>query len=213
MPWTQVETLSRLLQNREDVYVLSDEIYKDIIYEGQHHSIISLPNMTDRCIILDGFSKTYAMTGWRIGFGVMNAELAAAVAQLQTNSTSCTAAFIQMAGIEALTGPQDSAAGFLTEFKLRRDVIVDGLNSINGVSCQKPAGAFYVFPQLSGFPIDTDTIANRLLEEAGVAVLSGTAFGQVGATSLRLSFANSVENLERAVDRMRTFLETLRKTG
>ena len=115
-----------------------------------------------------------------------------------------------MAGIEALNGPQDAAAAFLTEFKRRRNVIVDGLNSINGISCQKPAGAFYVFPQLSGFPIDTDTIANRLLDEAGVAVLSGSAFGQVGSNSLRLSFANSIENLETAVDRMRTFLENLR---
>ena len=192
---------------KNQFYLISDEIYREFVYDG---GFVSPATYNEKTIVIDGFSKSYAMTGWRLGFGVMNADLAAAVAQLQTNSTSCTAAFIQMAGIEALNGPQDAAAAFLTEFKRRRNVIVDGLNSINGISCQKPAGAFYVFPQLSGFPIDTDTIANRLLDEAGVAVLSGSAFGQVGANSLRLSFANSIENLETAVDRMRTFLENLR---
>ena len=205
-----IDRIARLVANKP-IHVLSDEIYGRLTYgEIAQTSIASRPGMLKKTLILDGFSKTFAMTGWRLGFGVMNADLAAAVAQLQTNSTSCTAAFIQMAGIEALNGPQDAAAAFLTEFKRRRNVIVDGLNSINGISCQKPAGAFYVFPQLSGFPIDTDTIANRLLDEAGVAVLSGSAFGQVGSNSLRLSFANSIENLETAVDRMRTFLENLR---
>ena len=205
-----IDRIARLVANKP-IHVLSDEIYGRLTYgEIAQTSIASRPGMLEKTLILDGFSKTFAMTGWRLGFGVMNADLAAAVAQLQTNSTSCTAAFIQMAGIEALNGPQDEAAAFLTEFKRRRNVIVDGLNSINGISCQKPAGAFYVFPQLSGFPIDTDTIANRLLDEAGVAVLSGSAFGQVGSNSLRLSFANSIENLETAVDRMRTFLENLR---
>ena len=204
-----IDLIARLVANKP-IHVLSDEIYGRLTYgDIAQASIASRPGMLAKTLILDGFSKTFAMTGWRLGFGVMNADLAAAVAQLQTNSTSCTAAFIQMAGIEALNGPQDEAAAFVAEFKRRRDVIVDGLNSINGISCQKPAGAFYVFPQLSGFPIDTDTIANRLLDEAGVAVLSGSAFGQVGSNSLRLSFANSIENLETAVDRMRTFLENL----
>ncbi len=205
-----VDHIARLVANKP-IHVLSDEIYGRLTYgDIAQASIASRPGMLAKTLILDGFSKTFAMTGWRLGFGVMNADLAAAVAQLQTNSTSCTAAFIQMAGIEALNGPQDEAAAFVAEFKRRRDVIVDGLNSINGISCQKPAGAFYVFPQLSGFPIDTDTIANRLLDEAGVAVLSGSAFGQVGSNSMRLSFANSIENLETAVNRMRTFLENLR---
>ena len=205
-----IDRIAHLVTNKP-IHVLSDEIYGRLTYgDIAQASIASRPGMLAKTLILDGFSKTFAMTGWRLGFGVMNADLAAAVAQLQTNSTSCTAAFIQMAGIEALNGPQDAAAAFVAEFKRRRDVIVDGLNSIDGISCQKPAGAFYVFPQLSGFPIDTDTIANRLLDEAGVAVLSGSAFGQVGSNSLRLSFANSIENLETAVDRMRTFLENLR---
>lgn len=205
-----IDRIAALLADRS-LYVLSDEIYGRIVYgEVEQTSIASRPDMAEKTIILDGFSKTYAMTGWRLGYGVMNTELAAAIAQLQTNSTSCTAAFVQMAGIEALRGPQDKVAGFVNEFRHRRDVLVDGLNSIEGVDCQRPAGAFYVFPQLHGFRVTADEIATRLLEDAGVAVLSGTAFGKVGSDSLRLSFANSVENLDLAIVRIKALLDQLR---
>ncbi len=210
LPPDDIAAIAALTAERP-LYVLSDEIYGRILYgEIPQASIASCPGMADKTLILDGFSKTYAMTGWRLGYGVMPPELAQAVSQLQTNCTSCTAAFIQMAGVEALTGPQDAAAAFVQEFRRRRDVIVDGLNSLEGVSCQRPAGAFYVFPQLRGFRVDCDEIADRLLNDAGVAVLSGTAFGAVGADSLRLSFANSVENIERAIERMRPVLAALR---
>ena len=205
-----IDRIAAVLADRS-LYVLSDEIYGRIVYgEVEQTSIASRPDMAEKTIILDGFSKTYAMTGWRLGYGVMNTELAAAIAQLQTNSTSCTAAFVQMAGIEALRGPQDKVAGFVNEFRHRRDVLVDGLNSIEGVDCQRPAGAFYVFPQLHGFRVTADEIATRLLEDAGVAVLSGTAFGKVGSDSLRLSFANSVENLDLAIVRIKALLDQLR---
>ena len=194
-----------------DAYVLSDEIYCRIMYgEIEHASIAAEPGMRDRTIILDGFSKTYAMTGWRMGYGVMPAELASAFAQLQTNVTSCTASFIQMAGIEALQGPQDAAAEMVAEFKARRDQVVDDLNAIPGVTCHRPAGAFYVFPQLAGFDRDADEIAARLLDEAGVAVLAGSAFGDVGRDSLRLSYANSRQNLREGVKRMADWLATAR---
>ena len=205
-----IRAIAGLVAGR-DIYVLSDEIYGRIMYgEVEHASIASIDGMQDNTIILDGFSKTYAMTGWRIGYGVMHPELAEALAQLQTNVTSCTAAFTQMAGIEALTGPQDAVDAMVAEFKARRDLIVDGLNAIEGVSCRRPAGAFYVFPQLEGFQLSTSEIADLLLQEAGVAVLAGTAFGAVGTDSIRLSYANSQENLQKALDRMAELLPTLR---
>ena len=205
-----IRAIAELVVDR-DLYVLSDEIYSRIMYgDVDHFSIAAVPGMQDKTIILDGFSKTYAMTGWRMGYGIMHQELAKAVAQLQTNCTSCTASFIQIAGIEALTGPQDAPNAMVDEFKMRRDLIVDGLNTIEGVSCQRPAGAFYVFPQLSGFPISTSEIADLLLDEAGVAVLSGTAFGTVGKDSLRLSYANSPKNIVAALERMGATLNRLR---
>ena len=205
-----IRAIADLVVDR-DIYVLSDEIYSRIMYgEVEHASIASIDGMRDNTLILDGFSKTYAMTGWRIGYGVMHPELAEALAQLQTNVTSCTAAFTQMAGIEALTGPQDAVDAMVAEFKARRDLIVDGLTSIEGVSCRRPAGAFYVFPQLEGFRLSTNEIADLLLQEAGVAVLAGTAFGAVGTDSIRLSYANSQENLQKALDRMAELLPTLR---
>ena len=205
-----IRAIGELLADH-DAYVLSDEIYCRIMYgEIEHASIAAEPGMRDRTIILDGFSKTYAMTGWRMGYGVMPADLASAFSQLQTNITSCTASFIQIAGIEALQGPQDAAAEMVAEFKARRDQVVDGLNAIPGVSCQRPAGAFYVFPQLAGFDRDTDEIAARLLDEAGVAVLAGSAFGDVGRDSLRLSYANSRENLREGVRRMADWLSGAR---
>ncbi|MBA1335385.1 MAG: Aspartate aminotransferase [Firmicutes bacterium] len=186
----------------KNIFVLSDEIYDRIIYEGQPVSIASMPGMKDWTIILDGFSKTYAMTGWRLGYGVMHHELADKVTQLMINSNSCTAAFIQMAGMEALTGPQDEAGRMVVEFKKRRDIMVEGMNSIKGIRCAKPQGAFYVFPNITGTGMSSDELSTYLLNDAKVATLSGTAFGRYGEGYLRLSYANSVENIERALERL-----------
>ena len=158
--------------------------------------------MKERTIILDGFSKTYAMTGWRLGFGIMPEELAKRVEQLQINSNSCTCTFSQYGAIEALAGPQHEVDNMVAEFKKRRDVIVDGLNAIDGISCLKPHGAFYVFPNITELGIDGEKFADLLLAQYGVAALSGTAFGKYGAGYLRLSYANSVENIQEALKRI-----------
>ncbi len=192
-----------------DLIVLSDEIYSRILYEGTHHSIATLPGMAERTIILDGFSKTYAMTGWRLGFGVMPRELAPAISRLVTNSVSCTAHFVQTAGAAALTGPQDEVGRMVEEFRRRRQVIVEGLNSIPGIRCVMPAGAFYAFPNISGTGLDSKTFADRLLDEGGVAALSGTAFGRFGEGYLRLSYANSIQAIETAIERIRRFVAGL----
>ncbi|HNB56903.1 MAG TPA: pyridoxal phosphate-dependent aminotransferase [bacterium] len=183
-------------------YVMSDEIYSRIMYGYEHYSIASLPGMKERTIILDGFSKTYAMTGWRAGFGVMPKDLAAMVSKLQTNSNSCTNSFVQKACIEALQGPQDSVNAMVTEFEKRRDFIVDGLNAIKGFSCKKPLGAFYVFPNITKTGLDSRKLADYLLNEAGVAALSGTAFGSFGEGYLRFSYANSLDNIKLALERI-----------
>ena len=185
-----------------DIMVLSDEIYSRLIFEGQHHSILSVPEMRDRVILLDGFSKTYAMTGWRLGYGVMRTDLAINIARLMTNSNSCTASFTQVAGIEALRGPQDSVNAMNAEFQRRRDVMVDGLNQIKGFRCLKPKGAFYVFPSIKATGWESKKLADALLEEAGVAGLSGTSFGKFGEGYLRFSVANSVENIQTALKRI-----------
>jgi len=190
------------ISGRNDAFVLSDEIYSRIIYEGKHESITAFPGMKDKTILLDGFSKTYAMTGWRLGYGVMHKDLALKVAQLMTNSNSCTSAFTQMAGVEALTGPQNEAERMVSEFKKRREVIVDGLNKIKGITCKKPRGAFYVFPNIEGTGMDCRKLGEHLLNNAGVAVLPGTSFGKYGEGYLRLSFANSVENIKKALERI-----------
>lgn len=195
----------------KDIMILSDEVYDRIIYEGEACSIASLPGMKDQTIILDGFSKTYAMTGWRLGYGVMPEWLAPRVSRLMTNSNSCTAAFTQMAGLEALTGPQDAVDVMVAEFKKRRDIIVDGLNQIPGFSCLKPQGAFYAFPDVRGTGIDSKELADLLLAEAGVAVLSGESFGAYGAGHLRFSYANSVENIQLALERIDQVVRRLRK--
>src|SRR5437762_2293905 len=185
-----------------DIMVLSDEIYSRLIFEGEHHSIMSIDGMKEHCILLDGFSKTYAMTGWRMGYGVMRTDLATHVARLMTNSNSCTASFTQIAGIEALRGPQDSVEKMCAEFKKRRDVMVAGLNEIKGFSCLLPKGAFYVFPNIKETGWRSKKLADALLEDAGVAALSGTAFGDFGEGYLRFSVANSIENIEKALDRV-----------
>jgi len=197
-----LKVIADCIADRDDIFVLADEIYSRIIYEGKHESITSLPGMKDKTILLDGFSKTYAMTGWRLGYGVMRKDLALKVAQLMTNSNSCTASFTQMAGIEALKGPQGDAEKMVAEFKKRRELIVSGLNSIKGISCKKPRGAFYVFPNIKGTGMDCRKLGDHLLYNAGVAVLPGTSFGKYGEGHLRLSFANSIENIKKALDRI-----------
>ena len=202
-----LETIADSIKNRDDILVLSDEIYSRIIYEGTNHSIASLPDMKEKTIILDGFSKTYAMTGWRLGYGVMRKDLAQKVTQLMINSNSCTSAFTQMAGIEALKGPQDEPEKMVQEFRRRREVIVSGLNGIKGISCKKPHGAFYVFPNIEKTGMTERELQEMLLNKAGVAALSGTAFGKYGEGYLRFSFANSVENIKKALTRITEALE------
>jgi aspartate aminotransferase len=205
-----VEAIADAVRDK-DIIVLSDEIYDRIVYTGEKPvSIASLPGMQDKTIILDGFSKTYAMTGWRLGYGVMHKELAEKISKLMTNSNSCTASFTQMAGIEALTGPQDAVDAMVAEFKKRRDIIVDGLNDIPGVSCLRPDGAFYVFPNIKSFGKSSSEIADYLLNEAGVACLAGTSFGSYGEGYLRFSYANSVENIEKALVRVKEALAKLK---
>jgi aspartate aminotransferase len=196
-----VEQVAKLIGDR-NVLVLSDEIYSRLLFEGEHFSIMSVPGMQERTILLDGFSKTYAMTGWRMGYGVMRPDLAAQITRLATNSTSCTASFTQIAGIEALRGDQSSVDQMCAEFKRRRDVFVAGLNKIKGFSCRMPKGAFYVFPNITKTGWKSKPLADALLEQAGVAALSGTAFGDFGEGYLRFSVANSLENLQQALDRL-----------
>jgi aspartate/methionine/tyrosine aminotransferase len=186
-----------------NIMVLSDEIYSRLIFDGgKHYSIMSVPGFQERTILLDGFSKTYAMTGWRLGYGVMRTDLATHVTRLMTNSTSCTASFTQVAGVEALRGDQSSVDRMRTEFQRRRDVVVAGLNKIKGFSCRMPRGAFYVFPNVTKTGWKSKKLADALLEEAGVACLSGTAFGDFGEGYLRFSVANSMENLNKALERI-----------
>ncbi len=194
---------------KNDIIVLSDEIYSRTIYDGQHRSMYSFDGMPERMIILDGYSKTYAMTGWRLGYGVMPAPLAEQVAKLQTNCNSCTASFSQIAGISALTGPQTEVETMNREFRKRRDIVVAGLNEIKNVHCQVPDGAFYVFPNVSRAGLKSEELADRILNEAGVAVLSGTSFGSFGEGFIRISYANSIENINKALQRMRDFFDQI----
>jgi aspartate aminotransferase len=185
-----------------NILILSDEIYSRLIYDGDHFSIMSVPGFKERTVLLDGFSKTYAMTGWRLGYGVMRPDLAVHIARLVTNSTSCTASFAQVAGIEALRGDQSSVDKMSAEFKRRRDAFVAGLNKIKGFSCRIPKGAFYAFPNITKTGWPSKRLADALLEQAGVACLSGTAFGEYGEGFLRFSVANSLENLNKALTRI-----------
>jgi aspartate/methionine/tyrosine aminotransferase len=183
-----------------NIMVLSDEIYSRLIFDGEHYSIMSVPGFKERTILLDGFSKTYAMTGWRMGYGVMRADLATHITRLMTNSNSCTASFTQVAGIEAIRGDQSSVERMRREFQARRDVFVAGLNRMKGFSCRMPKGAFYVFPNITKTGWKSKKLADALLEQAGVACLSGTAFGDFGEGYLRFSVANSLENLSKALE-------------
>jgi aspartate/methionine/tyrosine aminotransferase len=205
---TDIEQIANILRDH-DCYILSDEIYSRLLYSGEHYSLAAEPDLQDRTIILDGFSKTYAMTGWRLGYGIFPDELIPHIDRLAVNSVSCTNAATQMAGVAALTGPQDCVTQMVAEFEKRRDFIVDGLNAIPGITCQKPLGAFYVFPNVSGLGLPSKQLEDRLLQEAGVAVLSGTAFGQFGEGYLRLSYANSIPNIQKALDRIAALAKTL----
>jgi len=201
VPAEDIRRLAELLRHR-DVIVLSDEIYSRIIYDGDPVSIASFEGMLDKTIILDGFSKTYSMTGWRLGYGVMPTWIAEAVVKLMVNSNSCTASATQRAGIEALTGPQDAVTAMVAEFRLRRDAIVHGLNQIPGFRCALPAGAFYAFPNVSGTGMPSKELADLLLYEAGVACLNGGAFGAHGEGYIRFSYANSLANIQEALSRI-----------
>lgn len=201
----ELARLGEILRDR-DLYVLSDEVYSCILYEGEHHSIAQEPGMREKTILLEGHSKGYAMTGWRLGYAGLPRELVAPIARLMTNAASCTNVFVQKAGIVALNGPQDIVRERTEEFRRRRDVIVDGLNAIPGITCARPRGAFYAFPNVSRTGYDCRELAGRLLDEAGVAGLAGTAFGERGEGYIRLSYANSVENIRTALGRIAEFL-------
>ncbi len=197
------------IARRRNLWILSDEIYKQIIYDGEHASILSETDILERAILLDGFSKTYAMTGWRLGYGVMPEPLAQRLERLMINSNSCTATFVQDAGVAALQGSADEIEGFVNEFRRRRDLMVAGLNGINGVSCIAPGGAFYCFANVKKLPWDCRKLSDYLLTEAGVAVLSGTAFGQFGEGYIRLSYATSSENIHEGLRRMKKAIAAL----
>jgi aspartate/methionine/tyrosine aminotransferase len=197
---------------KHNVPVLSDEIYSRIVYDVAHRSIASIPGMESLAIVLDGFSKTYAMTGWRLGYGIMPAPMAQVVAKLQTNATSCTATFSQVAAVQALRGDQSPVDAMVAEFRRRRDVIVDGLAAIPGFQCARPQGAFYVFPNIARTGYSSRALADKLLDEAGVACLSGTAFGEFGEGHLRFSYASSMENIEEALRRIRSVVEKQEST-
>jgi aspartate aminotransferase len=200
MPLTHLDEIAQAAQEF-DFWVLSDEIYSRLVYDGETApSIVSLPRMMERTIIVDGFSKTYAMTGWRLGYGIMPIDLAQIVQLLLTHSVGCTAQFTQVAGVEALTGPQEQVEAMVIEYQKRRDAIVDGLNSIPGITCQRPQGAFYVFPDIKSFGLASTEMAGYLLENAGVAVLAGSDFGEYGEGYLRLTYSNSIENINKAIE-------------
>jgi aspartate/methionine/tyrosine aminotransferase len=202
MPIEDLRHIAKIARER-DIWVISDEIYTRLVFDGRHApSIAALPGMAERTIIMDGFSKTYAMTGWRLGYGIMPEALAQRVQLLFTHALGSTAHFTQIAGVEALTGTQDAVEAMLARYQQRRDIIVAGLNALPGITCRKPQGAFYVFPNVRALGVHADELAGLFLEEAGVALLPGTSFGSYGEGYLRLSYANSVANIQRALERM-----------
>ncbi|MFL7809935.1 MAG: pyridoxal phosphate-dependent aminotransferase [Anaerolineae bacterium] len=205
---TSIEHVAQIAQER-DCWVMSDEIYARLVYDGEVSSIAALPGMLERTIIVDGFSKTYAMTGWRLGFGIVPAALAEKLSYLLVHSVGCTATFTQYAGLAAVLGPQDRVEAVCQIFRRRRDRLIAGLNEIPGVHCHLPRGAFYAFPNVEAYGRPVEELAEYLLEEAGVALLPGTSFGANGKGNLRLSYANSIENIELALERMRTALAKL----
>jgi aspartate aminotransferase len=198
------------LANKHDLWILADEIYSQIVYDVEFRSVATVPGAIDRTVIVDGMSKTYAMTGWRLGYGVMPKKLADYMFTLAINNFSSTATFSQYAMKEALVGPQDDVNKMVAEFRRRRDVIVDGLNAIKGITCLKPEGAFYVFPNITGTGLTSKQFADIMLEKAGVACLAGTAFGEYGEGYARFSYANSVENIKEALRRIAKTLSELK---
>lgn len=204
-----IQAIAEILRDRPDIFILSDEIYDRLVFDGTPRSIASVPGFKDRTIILDGFSKSYAMTGWRIGYGIMHRELAKQMELLMVNSNSCTASFTQIAAMAALKGPQDAVEEMRSAFLERRNWLVAALNDIPGITCQMPRGAFYAFPNISKFGLKSEEFCHRLLQEAGVAAAWGTSFGEYGEGHFRLSYANSLENLKIAVERIDHFSRTL----
>jgi len=203
---SDLEAIAELAISR-DLVVLADEIYGRILYDGEEHvSIASLPGMAERTIVLDGFSKTFAMTGWRLGYAIVPPSLIPTYGQLVINTISCAPTFTQIGAVEAIRGPQEPMAAMVEEFRARRDLIVAGLNDIPGIECLSPKGAFYAFPRIAGTGFSGKELADRLLAEAGVCVLAGTAFGGIGTDHVRISYANSRENLTKALGRIRDFL-------
>jgi len=200
-----LEQIASLVADR-DIIVMTDEVYSRMVYDGDHHSIISLEGMKEKTILIEGFSKTYAMTGWRLGYGVMPENVAEMVSKFMVNSNSCTASFTQRAGIQALNGPQDDSQNMIAQFKERKSVIVDGLNALPGISCRTPKGAFYVFPNIKETGLTSEEAENKFLNDAGVACLKGTSFGANGEGYLRFSYANSKENIREALDRIEKVL-------
>ncbi len=198
------------LAQKHDLWIVTDEIYSRLVYEGEFKSILSVPGALERTIAVDGMSKTYAMTGWRLGYGIMPKQLADYFFTFAINNFSSTATFSQYAMVEALTGPQDAVDQMIEQFRRRRDVIVDGLNAIDGITCLKPQGAFYVFPNITGTGLSSKEFAEVMLEQAGVACLSGTAFGQYGEGYVRFSYANSIENIEEALGRIKKTLAAVK---
>ncbi len=198
------------LAQEHDLWVMTDEIYGRILYDGEEHvSIASLPGMQERTIVLDGFSKTFAMTGWRLGYAVVPESLIETYSELIINTISCAPTFVQAGAVQALVGPQDDVDAMVVEFKARRDLIVNGLNEIEGIRCATPLGAFYAFPDISGTGLTGAEFAERLLVDHDVCVLAGTAFGGVGTDHIRISYANSRENLSEALGRIGRFVAGL----
>lgn len=203
--------IADILKDRPDIFVLSDEIYDRLMYDGETISIASIPEMRDRTLVLDGFSKTYAMTGWRIGYCVANVDIIKKFEMIMVNSVSCTCSFTQMAAVEALKGPQDSVVVMKNKFKERRDWLVNALNEIDGIKCCMPRGAFYAFPDISSFGLSSKEFADRLLDEEGIALAWGTSFGEYGEGHIRISYATSLENLKEAVERLKRFTLKLKE--
>ena len=205
----ELETIARVVMQHPDLYVLADEIYKDILYTGEHYSISSIPGMQERTIILDGFSKSYAMTGWRTGYGILPEELIPHVVKLAVNSVSCAASFTQKAAVAALEGPRDEVEAMVAEFGIRRRLITDGLRSIPGINCPEPEGAFYAFPSIQETGLTSMEFETRAMNEAGVALLSGSAFGKYGEGYVRLSYANSQDNIQKAISQLDKMVRSL----
>ncbi len=205
----ELNSIADMVKEHPNLYVMADEIYKDILYTGEHSSIAAIDGMQERTVILDGFSKSYAMTGWRLGYGIMPPELVPHIVKLAVNSVSCAASFSQIAAISALEGSQEEVLGMAQEFSERKSLIVEGLRSIKGIRCPEPEGAFYVFPNISDTGLTSNEFEDRALNEAGVALLAGSAFGGYGEGDVRLSYANSKENINIAIQNLDKFVNSL----